>query len=63
MGQIFVEVSLQILICMFPTSQYTTFYDQSTKTFFMKTSAVELVAPLEAGSKMLFGGYMRKYVV
>jgi len=54
-GPIFVEVSLQILIWMSPTSQYSTFYGQSTITFFMQTSEVELVAPLEAGSKILFG--------
>jgi hypothetical protein len=54
-GQIFVGVNLQILIWMFPTSQCITFYDQSTKTFFMQTSELEVVAPLEAGSKMLFG--------
>jgi hypothetical protein len=54
-GQIFAEVNLQILNWTFPTSQYITSYDQSTKTFFMQTSEVEIVAPLEAGSKMLFG--------
>ena len=52
---IFVEVSLHILIWMPPTSQYSTFYDQSTKTFFIQTSEVELVSPLEAGSKILLG--------